>query len=76
MTDQHGIDPRAKADPRNRYATDEEFYASDRTDGGALDEDRPRGGDRDAVKHPWTWGSIALVVFVCLVIIMGIAFFP
>jgi hypothetical protein len=76
MGSPHNIDPRAKNDPRNRYPTDEEFYGGDRPQGAVLPEDRPRGGSSDPYKHPWTWGTIALVVFVVLIVILGIALFP
>ncbi|MEU6252479.1 hypothetical protein [Streptomyces sp. NPDC047043] len=73
----HSIDPRAFGDPRNHYPTDEQFYASDRPDDASLPEDRPRGGSsHDPYKHPWTWGTIALVAFAVLIVLMGIALFP
>jgi hypothetical protein len=71
------IDPRAHDDPRNRYPTDEQFYANDRTDQSGIPEDRPRGGaPADPYKHPRTWGTVAIVVFVIVIVIMGIALFP
>jgi len=76
MSSPDGIDPRAFNDPRNRYPTDDEFYAGDRPDEAALQEDRPRGGSGDPYKHPWTWGTIAFVAFVILIVILGIALFP
>ncbi|WP_406440562.1 hypothetical protein OHB14_16770 [Streptomyces sp. NBC_01613] len=76
MGSPESIDPRAFSDPRNRYPTDAEFYASDRPDQGELAEDRPRGGPHDPYKHPWTWGTIAFVAFVVMIILMGIALFP
>jgi len=76
MGSPHGIDPRASDDPRNHYPTDEQFYANDRPDQAALPEDRPRGGPGDPYKHPWTWGTIALVAFVVLIVLLGIALFP
>ncbi|PWI13922.1 hypothetical protein DI272_06975 [Streptomyces sp. Act143] len=76
MASPHSIDPRALNDPRNHYPTDEEFYASDRPARPVLPEDRPRGGAHDPYKHPWTWGTIALVAFVVLIVLMGIALFP
>lgn len=76
MGSPHGIDPRAFDDPRNRYPTDQEFYSGDRPEKAELEEDRPRGGPGDPYRHPWTWGSIALVVFAVLIVLMGIALFP
>ncbi|WP_406222687.1 hypothetical protein [Streptomyces canus] len=76
MARPHSIDPRAFNDPRNHYPTDEEFYASDRPVQHQLPEDRPRGGPSDPIKHPWSWGMIAFVVFACLIVLMGIALFP
>lgn len=76
MGGQDNIDPRAQSDPRNRYPTDEQFYGGDRTGRSALPEDRPRGGARDPFKHPWTWGTVAVVVFVVLIVALGIALFP
>lgn len=77
MGSPQNIDPRAQNDPRNRYPTDEQFYANDRTDPSALPEDRPRGGSTgDPFKHPRTWGTVAVIVFVILIVILGIALFP
>ena len=76
-SDSHSVDPRAFEDPRNRYYTDDEFYASDRPVNAELPEDRPRGGGTgDPLRHPWSWGAIAFLVIVCLVILVGIALFP
>jgi hypothetical protein len=77
MGSPHNIDPRAQDDPRNRYPTDEQFYSSDRPDGAALPEDRPRGGGETApVKHRGPWAMVALIVGICLLILLGIALFP
>ena len=79
MSSPHGIDPRAQDDPRNRYPTDEQFYRSDRPEGAELPEDRPRGGagrDTQPLKHRGTWGTVALVACIVLLIILGIALFP
>jgi len=77
MGSPQNIDPRAQNDPRNHYCTDEQFYANDRPSQSALPEDRPRGGSGgDPYRHPWTWGTIALVVFIVLIVAMGIALFP
>ncbi|MEU1476619.1 hypothetical protein ACFYZ8_14840 [Streptomyces sp. NPDC001668] len=76
MAPSHSIDPRAFDDPRNRYPTDEEFYASDRPLQHVLPEDRPRGGPSDPIRHPWGWGMIAFVVFACLIVLMGVALAP
>jgi hypothetical protein len=76
MARPHSIDPRAFNDPRNHYPTDEEFYASDRPVHRELPEDRPRGGASDPIRHPWSWGMVALIVFACLIVLMGIALFP
>ncbi|NEA99185.1 hypothetical protein [Streptomyces sp. SID13726] len=76
MAHPHSIDPRAFDDARNHYSTDEEFYASDRPVRHELPEDRPRGGAADPVRHPWSWGMVALVVFAGLIVLMGIALFP
>jgi hypothetical protein len=77
MGSPHSIDPRAHNDPRNHYPTDQEFYASDRPANPALPEDRPRGGGAAApVKHRGTWGTVALVAVIVLIVLMGIALFP
>lgn len=76
MARPRSIDPRAFDDPRNRYPSDEEFYASDRPPRHDLPEDRPRGGAADPIRHPWSWGMIAFVVFAVLIVLMGIALFP
>jgi hypothetical protein len=77
MGSPHSIDPRAHQDARNRYPTDEEFYGSDRPEHAVLPEDRPRGGgDTSPVKHRGTWATVALVVGIILLILVGIALFP
>ncbi|MER5918341.1 hypothetical protein ABT124_51055 [Streptomyces sp. NPDC001982] len=77
MGSPHGIDPRAFDDPRNCYPTDEEFYASGRPAHPVLPEDRPRGGGGTvSVKHRGTWATVALVVCIVLLVLMGIALFP
>ncbi|WP_369250913.1 hypothetical protein [Streptomyces sp. R41] len=77
MASSHDIDPRAFEDPRNRYPTDEEFYASGRPAHPVLPEDRPRGGGGTVpVKHRGTWATVALVAGICLLILVGIALFP
>ncbi|MFI6401897.1 hypothetical protein [Streptomyces sp. NPDC050548] len=77
MASAHGIDPRAFKDPRNHYATDDQFYASDRPAHPVLPEDRPRGGGPAAtVRHRGTWATVALVAGIVLLILVGIALFP
>ena len=78
MGSPHSIDPRAFNDPRNRYETDEEFYASDRPEHAVLPEDRPRGGGTAfaPLKHRGTWATVALVAGIILLILVGIALFP
>ncbi|MFI6488720.1 hypothetical protein [Streptomyces sp. NPDC050564] len=77
MGSPHDIDPRAFEDPRNHYPTDEEFYASGRPAHPTLPEDRPRGGGGTApVKHRGTWATVALVVGIVLLVLVGIALFP
>ncbi|MGW4518870.1 hypothetical protein ACWEO4_44940 [Streptomyces sp. NPDC004393] len=77
MSIPHEIDPRAHGDPRNRYVTDEQFYRSDRPADSALPEDRPRGGRPPTpLKHRGTWGTVALIACIVLLIAAGIALFP
>ncbi|MFJ5533889.1 hypothetical protein [Streptomyces sp. NPDC093261] len=77
MAQPHEIDPRAVSDPRNRYVSDEQFYRSDRAADSVLPEDRPRGGRPPApLKHRGTWGTVALIACIILVIAAGIALFP
>jgi hypothetical protein len=77
MARPHDIDPRASHDPRNVYLSDEQFYASDRPEHPELAEDRPRGGSvGESVKHRTTWGTVALIAFIVLLVITGIALFP
>lgn len=77
MGSPHDVDPRAFDDPRNRYPTEEEFYASDRPTRPSLPEDRPRGGGGGApVKHRGTWGTVGFVACIVLLILVGIALFP
>jgi hypothetical protein len=77
MGSPHNIDPRAHDDPRNRYPTDEQFYASDRPAGSAIPEDRPRGGaPAEPVKNRGPWAMAGLIVGICLLILLGIALFP
>lgn len=73
----HHIDPRASGDPRNIYRSDDQFYASDRPENPAMPEDRPRGGRTPApVRHRGTWATVALVVGIVLLVLIGIALFP
>jgi hypothetical protein len=76
MTTPHSIDPRALSDPRNCYPSDAAFYESDRPAHHVLPEDRPRGGPSERIKHPWTWGTVGVMVFFFMILFMGIALFP
>ncbi|MER6629062.1 hypothetical protein ABT301_12565 [Streptomyces sp. NPDC000987] len=77
MASPREIDPRAYDDPRNRYPTDQEFYASDRPEHPVLPEDRPRGGGpARPIRHRGPWATAALIAFIVLVILLGIALFP
>ncbi|MEW2497315.1 hypothetical protein ACWEQU_12975 [Streptomyces nodosus] len=73
-----GVDPRAAGDPRNVYPSDERFYGSDRPVNPLIPEDRPRGGRRPPapMKHRGTWGTVALIACIVLLILVGIALFP
>ncbi|MFE1751710.1 hypothetical protein [Streptomyces anandii] len=72
------IDPRSSDDPRNVYRSDEEFYAGDRPEQTDLPEDRPRGSEPGtfSLRHSGTWGTVAFVVCVILLVLVGIALFP
>jgi hypothetical protein len=59
------------------YPRDDEFYARDRPAHPTLPEDRPRGGkDKASMKHRGPWAMAALIAFVILLILVGIALFP
>ncbi|MFG2470111.1 hypothetical protein ACGFXB_32260 [Streptomyces canus] len=73
MSEPHGIDPRARSDPRNVYPSDEEFYAGDRPRDAALPEDRPRGGGTTQRGRLFT---VALIAFLALVVIVWFLAFP
>ncbi|MGC0398591.1 hypothetical protein RKD27_001235 [Streptomyces sp. SAI-126] len=73
MSEPHGIDPRARSDPRNVYPSDQEFYAADRPHDAVLPEDRPRGGDTSQRGRLFT---VVLIAFVALVVIVWFLAFP
>ncbi|WNM33274.1 hypothetical protein RKE30_24250 [Streptomyces sp. Li-HN-5-11] len=78
MSSSHPIDPRSFDDSRNVYRSVEEFYASDRPEYTDLPEDRPRGGEPGtfSLRHRGTWGTVALVTCIILLVLVGIALFP
>jgi hypothetical protein len=59
------------------HRRDEEFYMRDRPAHPTLEEDRPRGDKPKApAKHRGSWSTVAIIVVVVLLVVLGIALFP
>ncbi|MEV7424757.1 MULTISPECIES: hypothetical protein [unclassified Streptomyces] len=53
------------------------FYAHDRPPHPTLPEDRPRGGGpKTPLAHSGRWTTLAIVLVVLLIVVVGIAMFP
>ncbi|MFJ5534803.1 hypothetical protein [Streptomyces sp. NPDC093261] len=56
---------------------DEEFYQRDRPAHPKLEEDRPRGAKpKEPAKHRGPWLTVAIVVTVVVLVVLGITLFP
>ncbi|MET7683237.1 hypothetical protein [Streptomyces sp. NPDC005423] len=75
MSEPHGVDPRARDDPRNRYPSDEEFYGSDRPEGWSLPEDRPRGAPVET-RHRGRFFTVMMIGLVVLIVVIWFLAFP